>query len=352
MQHGFNDLIRISKENHTEQQRIYAYALSSQNFLLESFRSDSSLTSATFVSPPNISCSSSPQSFLSDAELFYALRVNVNEPIEDVDYILKRLGQFDVAAQAQAQQLLSSEAFLQWIKSPLPQTLLVKGNFNMTGPGRISALSELCATLSLNISKNTNQIVLRTFCGLHEAQDHQNAGPNWLIRSLIAQLLLSGTVSNLVHIDTRAFAESIKSHALRDLCSLFRQLIEQLPKEATVICIIDGISGFESETWRADFFDVLYILNQTVLNQYLKPSFKLLLTTPFSHTMFIESSSIWFHYTVNLLPMRPAGGREISERGLMPSRSLEEYRARMAGYQENNLNSYDDSDDEDDDTFW
>ncbi|OJJ68853.1 hypothetical protein ASPBRDRAFT_209306 [Aspergillus brasiliensis CBS 101740] len=352
MQHDINSLIKISKENVRKQQLTYVYAVSSQNLLLESLRSDSSMANAPLACTPYISQQPNSQSFLSGTELFHALRVNVNEPSEDVDYILKRLGQFDVAAQAQAQQLLSSEAFLQWIKSPLPQTLLVKGNYNMTGPGRISALSELCATLSLNISKNTNYIVLRTFCGLHEAPNHQNAGPNWLIRSLITQLLLSGTVSHLVHIDTRAFAESIKSHALRDLCSLFRQLIEQLPKEATVICIIDGVSGFESETWRADLFDVLYILNQTVLNQYLKPSFKLLLTTPFSHTMFIESSSIWFHYTVNLLPMRPAGGREISERGLVPGRSLEEYRARMAGYQENNLDSYDDSDDKDGDIFW
>lgn len=302
---------------------------------------------------PYSSRSPQPQSFLSDMELFNALGLAVNEPIEDVDHILKRRDQFDLAAQAQAQQLLSSEQFMGWMKSPLPETLFVKGNFQIVGSGRISVLSALCATLSLNLVKNTHYIVLHAFCGLHEAHSHQNAGPNWLIRSLIAQLLLCGVSFNLDFINTRSFAEQIKSHYLQDLCSVFRQLVEQLPNTATVICIIDGVTPFESETWKIDMIDVLFILNQIVLNEFLKLTFKLMLTTPFCHTHLVEDpSKIWSHYTVNLHPTGAGSGRRISEKGLLRGRSLEEYRARMQEEEQLAHQPNSDSEDNDDDIFF
>lgn len=226
------------------------------------------------------------QPFLSDADLFYAIGVQVNEPIEDVDHVLKHRDQFGLAAHTQAQQLLSSEQFMGWMKSSRAETLFVKGNFQMIGPGRISGLSALCATLSLNLSKTTQYIVLRAFCGLHEAQNYQNSGPSWLIRSLVAQLLLSSVTFNVDFINTRVFAEGIKSHNLQDICSVFRSLIEQLSNTTTVVCIIDGVTRFEFETWKAEMNEVLFILNQIVLNEFLKPNFKLLLGTPFSNTQF------------------------------------------------------------------
>jgi hypothetical protein len=293
-----------------------------------------------------------PQPFLSDTDLFHAIGVQVNEPIEDVDHVLRHRDQFDIAAQTQAQQLLSSEDFMRWMKSSLAETLFVKGHFQIVGPGRVSVLSTLCATLSLNLSKNTHYIVLHAFCGLHEAHSHQNDGPNWLIRSLIAQLLLSGVTFNLDFINTRAFAEQIKSHYLQDLCSIFRLLIEQLPNTATIVCIIDGVNRFESEIWKAEMNDVLFILNQTVRNKFLKPSFKLLLATPFSNTRFLEDpSTIWPHYIVNLRPTAVTSGRRISERGLLRGRSLEEYRARML-QEEQNPAQDSEGEENDDDIFF
>jgi hypothetical protein len=178
-------------------------------------------------------------------------------------------------------------------------------------------------------------------------------GPNWLIRSLIAQLLLSGINLNLDCINTRAFAEGIKSHHLQDLCSIFRLLIEQLPNTVTVICIIDGVNRFESEIWKADMIEILFILNQIVLNESLRPAFKLLLATPFSNTRFVENpNTIWSHYTVNLRPTAVTSGRRISERGLFRGRSLEEYRARLQQKEQNLAQDSDgeensDSDDDD-----
>ncbi|CAI7566178.1 unnamed protein product [Penicillium glandicola] len=337
-QTDLSTLARKFEENRIEQRARHKELVDSKNcfhlFIRSDFPNTPFFPTLYTAQPPQ------PQSFLSDTELFYALGVQLEEAIEDVDLIIKRLNQFNITAQTQAQQLLSSEQFMGWIKSSLPETLFVKGNFQ-AGPSRISALSVLCATISLNISKNTNYIVLHTFCGLHEGQHYPNAGPNWLIRSLIAQLLLTRIQFNLDFINTRSFAEQIKSHCLQELCSVFRQLIEQLPKEATVICIIDGVTWLESETWKTDLIDVLYILNQVVLNEFLKPSFKLLLTTQFSNTTFIETpGTFWAHYTVNLLPVGTAGGQRISERSVLRRLALEEPQPRMQEYEENELDLY------------
>ncbi|KAJ5755685.1 hypothetical protein N7533_005228 [Penicillium manginii] len=346
-------LKRCLDASRIEQQIRHSHAVNSQNFFLGFVRSDPPALEAPFLASSYISQPQYLQPFLTDTDLFDAIGVQVHESIEDVERILKHRDQFDIAAQTQAQQLLSSEQFMGWMKSPLPETLFVKGHFQMVGPGRISVLSALFATLSLNLIKNTDYVVLHAFCGLHEAQSHQSVGPNWLIRSLIAQLLLSGINLNLDCINTRAFAEGIKSHHLQDLCSIFRLLIEQLPNTVTVICIIDGVNRFESEIWKADMIEILFILNQIVLNESLRPAFKLLLATPFSNTRFVENpNTIWSHYTVNLRPTAVTSGRRISERGLFRGRSLEEYRARLQQKEQNLAQDSDgeensDSDDDD-----
>ncbi|KAK5798239.1 hypothetical protein VI817_004530 [Penicillium citrinum] len=344
-----SSLKRGFDESRLEQQIRHRDEVDSKNYFLVFVRSDPPET--PFIAAPYIHQPQQPQPFLSDSELYHSLGLQVNEPIEDVDQVLKHRDQFDIATHTQAQQLLSSEQFMGWMKSPLAETLLVKGNFQMAGSGRISVLSTLCATLSLHLSRNTPHIVMTAFCGLHEAHSHDSheAGPNWLIRSLIAQLLLSGVTFNMDFINTRSFAEQIKSHYLQDLCSIFRQLIEQLPNTATVICIIDSIARFEYERWQEDLVDVLQILDMIVQNEYLKPTFKLLLTTPFSNARLIEDSSkIWSHYTVCLRPTASTSGRRISERGLLRGRSLEEYRARMQQDQGNQA----DSEDEDEDNIF
>lgn len=106
----------------------------------------------------------------------------------------------------------------------------------MAGPVKISPLSSLCAAIYLNLSKTTNYI------NLHETSGHRSAGPTGLIRSLIAQLLLSGITFSMDFICTRPWADEIQSHSLRTLCSTFRQLVGELSRTTTVVCIIDGFT--------------------------------------------------------------------------------------------------------------
>lgn len=216
--------------------------------------------------------------------------------------------------------------------SAYSSALVVQGNFHRPGPGRTSALSALCAMFSLNLSKNTQSIVLQFFCGIQEAPNDPVLGPNGLIRSLLAQLLLTRFPFNLDFINTRAFFEAIKSHSLRDLCSVFRQLIEQLPPAARVVCIIDSISSFEYDSRLTDLIDVLHILDTIIGNPYLRPVVKLMATTSFSQ-MLIAEQEIRNMQCVCLRPI-VVGGHGINERNVGVGRSRDEYLLKMQRYEE------------------
>ena len=285
------------------------------------------------------------QSFLSRMELFKCMGVSPKGSIDDTNIVLKQHSAFTPEAQAQSQQLLSSMEFSRWMQSTHAETLFVQGNYSTMGPGRVSPLSALCATLSLNLSKHSNSIVLHFFCGTHEALDDPVSGPNGLIRSLIAQLLLTRFMFNLDFINTRPFTELIESHSLFDLCHTFRQLVEQLPTTATVVCIIDGVTQFESAAWLADLLEVIHTMNQIVNNPALHPIVKLLVTTPFTQ-MGQTGEAILAHHRVTLRNI--GGARQVmSDRSLLSNMGrLDEYRMKMQNSRGGGDSDEEDSDDE------
>jgi hypothetical protein len=278
--------------------------------------------------------------FLSPMQLFQCLNVSPRSIIDDVDIVLQKIGRIDASAQAQAQQLLSSQEFLRWIGPSRTETLYVQGNLRVANSARISALSAVCATLSLNLSKNTDSVVLLFICGLHEASNEPIGGPKGLIRSLIAQLLLAGLDLKLDFISTRSYFELIKAHDLRSLAQTFRCLIESLPCNLTVVCILDGLTRFESSPWLAELEEVVYTLNEIIRNRVLRPVVKLLVTTPFANSLHL-GKLIQAHQTM-LRPTFAAGGRRISARSMADRTDrLREYRMAM----ERGVDSEDDSDD-------
>lgn len=229
-----------------------------------------------------------PRAFLSMLELFECLRVPPKSAVEDVDFLLKGANKLDPQAQIQAQQLFTSMEFSRWMSSTHAETLFVQGNLNVVGAGRTSAMSAVCAALFLNLSKNTDAVVLLFSCGLHERSENPTSGPNGLIRSLITQLLLQCQTISLDFIDNRAFAEDIQSHSLSALRALFVRLVERLPQTSTVICILDGLAQFESRAWRRDLMDIIQTLNNIIRNHYLQPVVKLLVTSPFANMGKVE----------------------------------------------------------------
>ncbi|RAK96588.1 uncharacterized protein BO80DRAFT_429007 [Aspergillus ibericus CBS 121593] len=342
VQGQLSDLVAQVEAVRAEQYSMYQPGMDAQaalcHFLLHDFPGFwNAITSGSIPMPQS-------QSFLSRMELFHCMGVSPRGALDDINVVLKQHSACTPEVQAQSQQLLSSDEFSRWMQSTHAETLFVQGNASTIGPGRVSPLSALCATLSLNFSRNSNAIVLHFFCGVHDAPYDPVAGPKGLIRSLIAQLLLTRSMFNLDFINTRSFKELIESHSLFELCHTFRQLVEQLPTTATVVCIIDGVAQFESAAWLADLLEVIHTMNQTIHNPALHPIVKLLITTPFvqsGHT----GGAIMAHYWVTL---RNLGGTRpiMSDRSLLSNMGrLEEYRMKM----QNSRRGGEAEDDSDDD---
>ncbi|KAL3428932.1 hypothetical protein BDV09DRAFT_181249 [Aspergillus tetrazonus] len=211
-----------------------------------------------------------------------SLGVSHQRVLDEMELVIKEQPQFEISAQAQAQQLFSSRAFSSWIASSWPATLLVHDQFGTPGSGRITTLSALCAIFALqlrNSDRRDQTIVLHHFCGLHRSSHDPTdpiPGPNGLMRSLIAQILRTGRRFNLSFINTRSFAHDICMHSLQMLCHTFSLLVEDLPHSTTIICILDGVSEFASQQWREEMTDVLLILERLVTNSGLRANFKLL----------------------------------------------------------------------------
>ncbi|KAK1144152.1 hypothetical protein N8T08_005814 [Aspergillus melleus] len=299
------------------------------------------------------SASKQAEPLLRDTELLSSLGISSQSPSNDLRTIVKELSRFEISAQTQAQQLFASRQFADWMASHHPVTLMVNGNFDTPGPGRTTALSVLCAMFALKLLDNDDGCtVLHHFCGLHGARYHTDpaTGPNGLIRSLLAQMLHTGREFNLDFINTPQFTRDIQTHSLKDLCHTFSQLVEQLPRNITIICILDGVSEFASQQWSTEFSDILLILNRLITNPALRPIFKLLCTTPFSTGGLLIDRQLEVHYSLRLQPCGIYDGYALSERSLPDVTSqgarLDHYRMRMLA---NRANEEDDSESDDDD---
>lgn len=257
-----------------------------------------------------------PASFLPLDQLLSALEVPYMEASNDLDYMLRQGKNFDIVAQGQARWLLQIKQFQGWLLSKDSDLLLVDGNadFDSSGPGRISPMSFLCATLVLSLLNNRPRPVsLHFFCGLHVASDDSLRGPNGLVRSLITQLLLTQREFSLNFINSHAYRKDLESQTLVALCHTFQQLVKQLPLDTLVLCVIDGISLYERAEWQGDLAFVVDRLNEIVKDECLQPTFKLLMASPYTSRYTQRQVAPCQHV---VLQAGNANGLSISQRSL------------------------------------
>ena len=136
--------------------------------------------------------------------------------------------------------------------------------------------------------------------------DDPAAGPAGLMRNLLAQLVLSysafqiATMTRLLDIDPFEVGE---------LCAMFADLIEQLPRRYLVFCIIDGMTLYEDSPTRCEAaVEATRILLEVMESCKTRGCvFKMLVTCPGSsrelYREFAEEEIIWMPKKVD-----PHGG--------------------------------------------
>lgn len=185
----------------------------------------------------------------------------------------------------------------QWLHALSSSVVLVEGCGTRPQAGRVAPLSHVCATFIqiLNNSggaegdSKTTKTTLFFFCGQHVMEKDSLQGPQGLMRSLLAQLILTLVQNNWVQDSTpikllhkQGFgAQELENFSLQDVCQLFHQLLSSVPSGSTVFALVDGISYFEhSEVWRGEFELVIGCLARITADDELGRMFKLLLTSP------------------------------------------------------------------------
>lgn len=182
-------------------------------------------------------------------EIIVILDYEESVPQGDIKAILRIAWTLPRSAQDRAVTLMQSPKLHAWIASTEPSILLVNGNYNASA--RQSPLSFVCAKLVDSIQPVSQENRARTpsifahafFCGLHMKSKDPDSGLGGLMRSLLAQLLVTYPDFNLSIIQR---LRDIDSNSVSSLCEIFSTLIMQIPPQTMVFCMIDGITLHES----------------------------------------------------------------------------------------------------------
>ena len=180
---------------------------------------------------------------------------------------------------------MQHEKLRAWIAHAESQALFINGNGD--GGLHTSPISFVCSKLIDSIRPDSVKSVpsdsimdsIFFFCGEHLSRTDPDARPTGMMRSLIAQLLLI-----YPDFDLRVVRRlrKIDSDSADDLSKIFMLLMDQIPPQSVLFCIVDGLTYYEdtkSQTSEAEMIlgSLLDAVDRSIEAGWV---FKLLLTSP------------------------------------------------------------------------
>ncbi len=253
---------------------------------------------------------------ITPSRLLALLNVNHLAAINDETHVMRRGKSLDSGAIGQAAVMIKTPQVEQLLHAPQSGIVLVEGCGDRSqATTRISPISYVCATLAqaLRASDTTGpnagstNVVLVFFCGQHVVNNDDLQGPQGLIRSLLAQLILI-LVQNEWMSETAPIKipqEVTGSLSLEDDCWLFYQLLGLIPRQTSVFCLVDGISYYERECWRRDYDLAIDVFAKIISDEKLGICVKLLMTSPTTSNWL---SNLAPHQRVTLRSVRVGAG--------------------------------------------
>lgn len=186
---------------------------------------------------------------ISELDLMRILDVDYHHWTEDLKFVLKQAARQSREDQGRARWLMRTPGFQSWMERPQNSLLLVDGAMTLE---RVSPMSVLTATLTLTLLQAPSAVVVYFFCGSHLDTDAEAelSGTGGMLRSLIAQLVLQISPSpDLRGINSHGFLDDCSKRHFPALCEVLRLLVEQLPPQTTLYCLLDGVSWYEQQHW-------------------------------------------------------------------------------------------------------
>ncbi|KAE9374967.1 hypothetical protein N431DRAFT_482072 [Stipitochalara longipes BDJ] len=230
-----------------------------------------------------------PRPPLNTASLLKLLKVPLNFAETDLVAILESSASIPLIERRKADLVVTTKQFRNWLMEPTSCELLVHGDLGLGGrrssPRYVSALSRLCALLAQALhTKGKSYVPLVFFCGSHVEDDDRHRGGRAIMRSFITQLLAGWDLFDAVlqqaddSLDLNI--EGLRKGKLAPLCALFRWLVCRLPQGVTLICIVDGISHYETDEFEDGMLRVLRCLLGLARDTKMAAVVKVLATSP------------------------------------------------------------------------
>ncbi|CAA9963402.1 hypothetical protein PTMSG1_06770 [Pyrenophora teres f. maculata] len=192
-------------------------------------------------------------------------------------------------AQDRILAIVRHHKFKSWMTDTKPSVLFLNGHYTAHGSMRQCPTSFVCAKLAAipwkreaekepSLHHPLRTITISFFCAQHLGRDDPYKGPRGIMKSLIAQLLVS------YDFDTQVIGsldkEDFESTEL--LCDAFKLLVDSLSADIVLICTIDDITEHEeSERYKRRVGDVVEALAKLAYDdEERRCLFKLFLTCP------------------------------------------------------------------------
>lgn len=194
--------------------------------------------------------------------------------------------------------ILKNDTFQRWLFGARSAGLLIDEHASVRGLGLDSPFGTFSSMFITSLRMLTRQghrprFASCFFCDLHSDPSEPLSGPSGMIRSLIAQLVLSVSASEEAHgTELGRFdlsflggdahlSSAVTRYDVGGLCDVYIHMVRQLSNNATVVCLINGVDDFETEenNWRAEMCWVVRRLQELAHSHEEGPAFKLCLTT-------------------------------------------------------------------------
>ncbi|KAK4169597.1 hypothetical protein QBC43DRAFT_226887, partial [Cladorrhinum sp. PSN259] len=167
-----------------------------------------------------------------------------------------------------AQEMIRAREFHAWATAPSSRELLILGDTSLEAVQAGAAVSLVAASLMESIrARGAKFSALGFFCGLHTQRDDAHAGAAVMIKALITQLLEQHYAGYTFRecdlgLDLERIAGGSTTAAdLAALCALFEWLVKWLPRDKTLVVVVDGIGEYE----RAHFNDGMLVVLRCLL---------------------------------------------------------------------------------------
>lgn len=212
--------------------------------------------------------------------------------------------------QDRVEWMMQTPKLREWLNSPKSRTLLVNGDGEAND--MFPPTTFLSAKLLESLGHIEPIITHHFFCSLHTTSGGKDtmADAAGLIKSFISQLLLRDISWDLSHLSTTDL-EGIQRNDIDTICSLFRNLTQQIPTVTFLFWMIDGINYYERSERRRDFLKVVHEL-LGVIKDCDGLVIKLLLTCP--GKSFFVKDALGKEDVLNVPPTVEGGRQGWSER--------------------------------------